>query len=184
VPTPTAYTAGGIPIYERPLGFNFTIVAEGKPGGSRRPVGSQSFNWDPADPAARPDLQMLVARPLGDGSTTVCDNTFPMIGGVPAVDPPDYSLTQPISDAINDLGCRFVNGSGLTQGRPSPADACTVGSDGDFHFVGSGTTMQFCGTMGRLFDFPMGDTLVTVKLRDTGNNLSKTAHMIVRVTAP
>jgi len=184
VPTPTSHTTDDIPIYERPLGFNFTIVAEGKPGGSRKSVGAQAFNWDPADPAVRPDLQVLVSRPLGDGSTDVCDNTAPLIGGVPAVNPPDYSLTQPISDAINDLGCRFLNGSGLPLGRSSAGEACTVQPDGQFRFVGSGTTMQFCNMIGRPFAFPAGDTLVTLQLRDEGGNLSLIGKMIVRVAAP
>jgi hypothetical protein len=137
-----------------------------------------AFVSDPRDASVRPDLQMILSRPLGNGSLEVCDNTSPTIGGVPAA--PDYSVTQPISNAISDLGCRFLNGNGAPLGRDRN-EACTKGTDGEFRLMGLNSTIQFCGAIGRPFSFPPGDTLVTVRLRDTGGNLSLPAQIIVRV---
>lgn len=140
----------------------------------------------------RPDLQVLVSQPLGSNpSPDVCDNMPPNIGGVPATNPPNFSITQPISDHLNDLGCRFVNGVGQPLGRTSTGDACTARTDGTFHFVcesatspgctQGATTVQFCGHIARQFAFPTGDTVVTVMLRDLAGNLSMPAQMIIRV---
>jgi hypothetical protein len=183
VPTPNGFTAGGLPIYERPIGFNFAVVVEGRPGGSRQKIGLSTFNSDPMDPLARPDLQLLVSQPLGDGSAAVCDNMPPDAGGIPAVNPTDYAFTQPISDAINDLGCRFVDGLGRPLGRSTSQDACTLALDGsgEFRFVSPGSTTQFCGAIAPPFAFPLGDTLVTVRLRDQGKNLSLPAQIVIRV---
>ncbi len=180
VPTPSATASGGVPIYVRPLGFNFTMVVEGRPGGSRHPLGKSAFATDASDPTVRPDLQVIVSRPLGNGSRAVCDNMSPELGGVPGTEPPDFAFTQPISDAMNDLGCRFLNGGGQPIGR-STDEACTVIRTGDFRFVASNSTLQFCGAVERPFSFPVGDTVITVKLRDSGGNLSLQGQMIVRV---
>ncbi|HUI26279.1 MAG TPA: hypothetical protein VL403_09380 [Candidatus Kryptonia bacterium] len=190
MPTPTAFD-GSIPIYQLPFGNSFSLVVEGRKGGGQD-VGSSTFNYDPGDPTVRPDLQVIVSRPLGSNPTTaVCDNVAPMVGGVPAVNPPDFSFTQPISDAINDLGCRFVDGAGQPLGRTASSDACTVSSDGIFRFVCNTanspgctkgmTTIQFCGAIAPPFGFPTGDTLVTVLLRDRAGNLSLPGQMIIRV---
>jgi len=175
---PVGVTPEGVPIYERPFGFGFTLVAEGKPGPSRRPVGTFSFRWDPGDPSVRPDIEVILSRPLGDGSLAVCDNAPPSTGGVPAS--ASFAQTQAISDAINDLGCRFVDGSGNPRGR-SAGEACTRFPDGEFRFVGDGTTVQFCAPVVEWFAFPPGDTLVTVRLRDIAGDSSSPLRMIIRV---
>jgi len=180
-----------VPIYQVPFGTGFSLVVEGRKGGGQD-VGISTFNYDPNDPTARPDLQVIASRPLGANPTTaVCDTMPPSVGGVPAVNPPNFSITQPISDAMNDLGCRFVDGTGLPQGRGSSADACTAATDGTFRFVcntasspgcTSGmTTIQFCGAVNTPFAFPQGDTLITVLLRDRAGNLSLPGQMIIRV---
>jgi hypothetical protein len=169
----------GVPVFVRPFGHGFTIVIEGKPGPSGRPVGRNAFNSSSFDPTLRPDLQIIVSRPLGDGSLAVCDDTLPFIGGVPASQ--SFALTQAISDAINDFACRFVDGSGNPGGR-SPPDACTRQPDGEFRFANSSSTVQFCGTIAQPFAFPTGDTTVTVQLRDSRGDLSSPASLIIRVS--
>jgi len=181
---------GGIPIYLRTFGSGFSLVVEGRKGGGQD-VGVSTFNYDPNDPTARPDLQVVVSRPLGTNPTAaVCDNMPPMVGGVPAVNPPDFSVTQQISDALNDLGCRFLDGAGQPLGRIASGDACTVSTDGTFHFVCNQatspgctkqSTIQFCASIARPYGFPVGDTIVTVMLRDKADNLSMPAQMIIRV---
>ncbi|MBI1817853.1 MAG: hypothetical protein HYR72_22990 [Deltaproteobacteria bacterium] len=177
---PIGTDGNGRLIYERRFGQGFSLVVEGRPGISHSPVGLSAFNYSPDDPAVRPDMQMLVSRPLGNGSTTVCDNTLHMFGGVPSVDPANYALTQHISDAINDLGCRFNNGTGNPGGR-GPDDACTLFPDGEFHFVDPNSTAQFCGRVASPFGFPEGDTIATVRLSDQQGVVGATRQIVVRV---
>jgi hypothetical protein len=192
VPTPAALNPQGTPIYVLRFGQDFSLVVEGRPGGSRRSVGLNTFNYDPLDPSSRPDLQVELSRALGSHPTAdVCDNTAPMAGGVLAIDPPDFSFTQPVSDGLNDIGCRFVDGKNQPQGRTVSSEACTVSKDGTFRFVCDQSTspgcshgmstIQFCGRIDRPIAFPVGDTVVTVLLRDTGGNLSLSGQMIIRV---
>jgi len=121
---------------------------------------------------------MIVSRPLGDGSLAVCDNVPPFTGGVPAS--ASFDVTQAISDAINDLGCRFVDGAGNPSGRP-PGEACTRFPDGEYRVVGEGTTVQFCSTVVEFFMFSPGDTLVSVRLRDAAGDRSSPMQLIIRV---
>lgn len=104
---------------------------------------------------------------------------LPDIGGVPATNPPDFSFTQPISNAINDFACRFLNGTGAYLGRQRD-EACTMLANGNFQFISAGATVQYCGTIGAPFKFPSGDTLVTARIRDNGGNLSAPAQIIIR----
>jgi len=172
-------TPEGWPIYERPFGYAFTLVVEAKPGPSNKSVGLNAFMSDPSDPTVRPDLQVIVSRALGDGSPAVCDDMPPMIGGVPAS--LSFDVTQPISDAISDLGCRFLDGSGQPRGRDSTDNACTKFSDGTFGFVNSATRTQFCSQVGEAFEFPVGDTVVTVRVRDLTGQPGPPASFVVRV---
>ncbi|MBI3783650.1 MAG: hypothetical protein HY270_09625 [Deltaproteobacteria bacterium] len=173
-------TEDGLPIYTRGFGSGFSLVIEGRPGGTNSPVGAETFNWNPANPSALPDLQVVVSRSLGNGSATVCDDTPPNLGGVPAVDPPAFSGSQEIADALNDLGCRFKNGSGIPGGRKAD-EACTIFPDGRFRFVAQRTSLQFCGLIDDPISFPPGDTVVTVRIRDEGGRLSTPASIVVRV---
>jgi hypothetical protein len=181
VVAPSGTTSQGWPIYERAFGFAFSLVIEAKPGPGRpvRAVGLNAFRSDLSNPSVRPDLEIIVSRPLGDGSLAVCDDMLPLIGGIPAST--SFDQTQNISNAINDLACRFVNGSGLPGGRRA-AEACTVFGDGEFAFVDQTSTVQFCALIAEPFSFPLGDTVVSVRVRDATGQPGPPASFVVRVT--
>lgn len=175
--TPIGFTSDQVPIFRRTVPQGFLIVVEGKPGPSNRLVGISTFNWNPMDANALPDLQIVSSRPLGDGSAEVCDFMSATIGGVPAVDPPRFFGTQQIADRVNDLACRF-------EGRRSVTEACTVQQgSGDPRFLGSGSTVQFCTSpgVGAEIAFPPGDTRLTVRLRDVGGYPGNPASIVIRV---
>lgn len=179
---PVGVTSQGWPIYERPLGYLFSIVVEAKPGPNRRRVGLNAFRSSLSDPNVRPDFEIIVSRPLGDGSAVVCDDMPPMIGGVPAST--SFNTTQLISNAINDFGCRFVDGSGNPGGRGAD-EACTMFEDGLSHFVittgPNASTTQFCAGIAEPFKFPDGDTTVSVRARDAGGVPGAPASFVVRI---
>jgi len=174
----TGSTPQGIPIYPRLIGTAFSIVVEGMPGASGFAVAGSAYQ---PDSTSFPDLQIEVSRALGDGSPAVCDSTGPMAGGVPAIDPPSFAAAQTTIDAVNDLACRFVDGSDKPGPRRRPEDSCVTFSSGDSGFVDPNTTTQFCGFVTKVMEFPPGDTLVTARLRDEGGNPGPTSQLIVRV---
>jgi hypothetical protein len=176
---PSGTTTQGWPIYVRPFGFSFSLVVEGKPGPSRRPVGLNAFRSDLEDATVRPDLEIIVSRPLGNGSLEVCDDMLPLIGGIPASQ--GFQETQGVSNAINDLACRFVNGSGVPGGRRAN-EACTVFGDGEFGFVVEASTVQFCALIAEPFSFPVGDTVVSARVRDSSGQPGPAASFVVRIT--
>ena len=171
------------PVYQWPFGFAFRVVVEGKRGPSNLAVGQNAFRYDPSDPTVRPDLEIIVSQPLGNGSSTVCDDGSDgmPIGGVPAS--AGFDLLQPISDAINDLGCRFINGSNNPVGR-GPGDQCTIGLDGLPTFGNGSSSVQFCADIIPELAFPVGDTLVTARLHDSSGTPGDPASMIVRILGP
>jgi len=176
--TPVGTTDEGWPIYQRPVGFAFNVVVEARPGPSRRPVGLNAFRYDSGDAAVRPDLEIIVSRPLGDGSVAVCDDMLPNLGGVPAS--PSFDETPAISGAINDFACRFVNGRGEPGGRAG-LDACTTTPEGDFHFANNDSTAQFCALIAEPFGFALGDTVVMTRVRDTTGVPGPPAAFVVRI---
>lgn len=161
-------------MFGRQGGAGFLVYVEGRPGTSGLPVATNLLSTVRDSPAGRPDLQILVSRALGDGSATVCDKAFPDDGGVPAVEPADFAEEQAVSDALNDLGCRF-------RVFAEPGFACTQDNNGNFRFAGVGTAVQFCSLVNDAFAFPAGDTVVTVRLRDTAGNVGPAAAIVVRV---
>lgn len=174
---PVGTDAAGIPIFERPLPQGFFVVAEARRGISNRPPGQSTFNWNSSDPNLLPDFQMVSKNKLGDGSTKVCDDgTIPPAGGVPAVDPPQFGGSQAIANAINDLACRF-------NARPTSADACTKDVFGVARYVDPQSVIQFCPQVGigAEYAFPIGDTLLSLRLRDTQGNPGPTSQIIIRV---
>jgi hypothetical protein len=171
-------------IFERTSGDRFVIIIEGKRGPNRRPVGLSSFDSDPFNPGVRPALEIIVSRALGDGSTTICDDRPPRIGGIPAS--PTFAFTQQISNAINDLACRFVDGEGLRMGRGSPLDSCIKWPDGLSRFANEEeSSVQFCSvSIAEEFAFPVGDTTVSVRLSDVDGRPGPPVSFIVRVKPP
>jgi hypothetical protein len=96
------------------------------------------------------------------------------------VNPPDFAASPENIAAINDFACRFRDGEGHPSGV-GPADACTLFPSGDFAFVNQASTVQFCAQVSRLFAFPEGDTVLTVRLRDVLGNVGPAAQIVVRV---
>lgn len=172
-------TKNGIPVFARPLGFGFIIVVEGARGADKTSLGQSSFEYEEGNPDARPDLQILTDRSLGDGSGAVCDNSPPDFGGVPAVSPPSFAVTQGISNAMNDLGCRFVDGSGNTAARLANG-ACVLFGNGEYHFVDPQSLIEYCATVSQPLRFPKGDTLLSVRLRDVKGQVGGIAQIYVR----
>jgi hypothetical protein len=173
----TATTDDGIPIFARPTRAGFSLVVEGQAGPSGAPVGRSAFD---ASGASFADLQIEVSQALGNGSPAVCDRSGSTAGGIPAVDPPSFEATPVTTAASNDLSCRFLNGSDVAVAR-NRDEACVLVPSGDFQFVNSGSTVQFCGFVTGVMEFSPGDTLVTVRLRDVSGNPGVPAQMVVRI---
>jgi hypothetical protein len=133
VKTPDAFSNDGVPIYVRPLPRNFIIVLEGRPGMANRPVNNCGVRnqFDAIIPCTSSDraaVQVQANRPLGNGGGAVCDLDAPNGDGVPAVNPPDFGPAQAVTNAINDLACRFDDHS-------NNENSCTFDVLGNFRFV-------------------------------------------------
>ena len=156
----------GIPVYSNYVGSGFQLVVEGKPGIAGADVGRRLFASDANDPKKRPDLEVQVDRPLGDGSEVICDRMRPKIGGVPAINPASFAETQKVADTLNDMGCRF-------EVFLESESSCTLGKNEDWQFLNDETKTQFCMTVAKAWNFPIGDTIITVRLRDTAGNFGE-----------
>lgn len=173
---PSGTDPNGIPIYERAFGFSFSLVVEARSGSSGRPVGTSTIFE-----GGTPDLQVQATRALGDGSSAVCDGGEPLFGGVPGIDPPRLEEPEAIADALNDLGCRFIDGTGQPVGRIC-AFGCLRFESGEFGCrSGNDAHVQFCAPVPMSLSFPVGDTLVTARVRDLEGNLGRPKQLIVRV---
>jgi hypothetical protein len=160
---PTSVDNKGIPVYRSEVGSGFMLVVESKPGKSGFETGRRVFAYVPDDPKVRPDLEIETNRDMGDGSPAVCDRTRPHIGGIPAINPANFAETQKISDTINDFSCRFetfIESDG----------SCTLSKNGDYSFINKQTTTQFCMIVARAYMFPVGRTLLSVRVRDSEGN--------------
>jgi hypothetical protein len=159
----------GLPVFFRVVGTGFRVVVEADRGSSGSPLAFRVFDSSATDPSRRPDLQIQSNRPLGDGNRAVCEER-----GVPGIDPPDFRVTQPISDTLNDLGCHFTIAT-------NPSAACTQNAFGVTAFLRPDTRGQFCLLVPPFLRFSDGDTMLTVRLRDAGGNLGAPARLLVRV---
>lgn len=178
-----AGTSGGVPIFRRSLNAvggasGFSIVVEAKPGSSGAFVGASTYE---PDLNGLPDLQIQVSRPLGDGSDAVCDDPRDAPGGVPGIGRASFADTERNIAVMNDLGCRFLDGGGNPVARMSGQDSCVAFPSGDFGFVRTDSTVQFCGFVNVPLAFPKGDTRVSVRVRDEAGNVGPLAQIIVRV---
>ncbi|MBI3783232.1 MAG: hypothetical protein HY270_07510 [Deltaproteobacteria bacterium] len=180
---PDDYDDQGRPVYNRDGGAGFLMVFEARPGSSRKDVGTLAYNYDPTDPTVVPDLEVLLSRALGDGSTAVCDKTRPNIGGVPGVPSLSFDTQQSVSNAINDFGCRIDNGAGQPEGVSSD-NACTSFPNGDFGFVERTSSLQFCMLVSGGWQFQPGATIVKARTRDTLGNLGAPREMVLQVSGP
>ncbi len=188
-------TIDGITVFSVP-GSGFSIVVEGKPGLSgcfpspcAFGVPSDTSECKPnqtscvVDPTSLPDLQIEASNPLGNGSPAVCDSSGPNAGGVPAVFPITYdpNADPNLINTVNDLACRFIDGTGQPIGRGAQ-DACTIPNvSGQYGFVDPTSRIQFCAHISTVEQFPSGMTLVTVRLRDVVGNVGAPAQIIIDV---
>jgi hypothetical protein len=178
-PTPTPFIdENGRQVFVQPVG-QFKFVIEARRGSSNINPGS---NLLPAG-SDRGDVQALLSRPTGDpddpvgfGSAAVCDMGPPPtpFGGVPGIDPPNFSAGDAITRAIQDLECRFTV-------QETAQVACTLNSFGDFSYLGVGTRTQFCYQVPLTGAFQVGDTVVAIQLRDLAGNLGPVKEIVVRV---
>lgn len=163
--------------YVRPPS-GFLIYIEARPGISRLPVGTVTFNFDDEDPNVLPDLQLLVSRPIGNGSDLVCDSgPVPLpIGGVPATVPVAFGGSLTIAAAINDFACRF-------DARGASSQACTRDTFGSDAFVNPLSRVQFCSSpgVGAELAFPLGDTTITARVRDIAGQPGHPQSIVIRV---
>ena len=174
---PSAVDALGRPVFVRPLGSGFSLVVEGAAGTNRRQVGNTAYA-----PGALPALQLLVSRPLGDGSAVVCDAAAPLFGGVPATVPLLFADTPAVRDAVNDLGCRVDDGQGQPFGRQVNS-ACTLDRNGTYQMVNAASAVQFCLPIAGAWQFPSGDTVVAVRLADRLGEPGSVREIVVRSSA-
>jgi hypothetical protein len=173
---PKSVDKKGIPTYISAVGSGFILVVEGKPGASGLEPARSVYAYVPGDPKSRPDLEIEANRNMGDGSPAVCDRSRPNIGGIPGINPPSFTETQRVSDAINDLACRFET---FVESDAS----CTLAKNGEYSFINQDSTVQFCMIVARAWAFPPGETLLSVRLRDTQGNPGPVKQMrILRST--
>lgn len=141
--------------------------------------------------SGRPSLQLLGGAPFGNGSTAVCDGS-PNIppGGVPGFQPPWIdcspltmtpqelalceSRTTAVRNALQDMACRFTQVTLST-------NACTRNQFGDFAFLASNSTRQYCFQVPVDAELGPGERVIAVQARDTAGNLGPLAEIVVRV---
>jgi hypothetical protein len=175
---PISVDKDGVPTYRNYVGSGFQLVVEGKPGISNLEVGRRLAASDPKNPRSRPDVEIEVTNALGNGSPEVCDRRPPTIGGIPAINPPSFAETQKIANTLSDFSCRFET---FIESESS----CVVTPHGDFSFIKPDTTTQFCMVVARAWNFPPGETLVSVRLRDIEGNPGPVAQFrLLRPTEP
>lgn len=167
----------GNDVYINNIGSGFIVVVEAKPGISNLEVGRRVTAYDKDDHTSRPDLEIQSDKDLGDGSKVVCDKRRPGIGGVPGINPPSFAETRAVADALNDMSCRFET-------FIESASACTVTKNGDFAFLSKDSKVQFCMIVAKAWNFPIGDTTLSVRMRDKEGNPGPVKKIIIRRQDP
>jgi hypothetical protein len=169
----------GREIFVRPFGSGFSVIVEARRGPSGAVVGHEVFARAPFPPTLRPDIQLIVSAPLGDGSAEVCDTHDGAIGGVPAAEPFGFDEHQAVTDVINEMSCRVDDGA-----RTSDRDACTLSPHGDdfgYAFVDESSEAQFCVPIARAWALPVGDTVIAVRVLDILGYAGEIREIVVRV---
>lgn len=164
-------------VHETATGSGFSLVVEARPGTNMEAVGAETVPSG-ADRLALPDLQVLLSRPIGDGSSAVCDHPS---GGVAAIPSLDFAPTTAVADAIHDLGCRADNGLGQARGIIDPNLACSRSAQGNAQFVDATSTVQFCFPITTALSFADGETALAVRARDIAGNMGARHEFVVRV---
>lgn len=165
--SPIGYDPFGRPIFHHAFGQGFSLVLEARAGANRRNPGVYPAPYFVSGELRPPDMEMIVSRPLGNGSPVVCDTFPPLLGGVPATEPFVFGTGAAALDIVHDMGCRFVDGTGQLIARQSSLEACTRSDEGfGFGFVDRGSRLQFCGLIATSWSFPAGDTVVAARIRD------------------
>ena len=174
------------PVFNQPFGQGFSIVAEAHAGANGRRVGSSTVPYQSGTQALDPDIQFIVSRPLGDGNPAVCDTSPPLLGGIPATQPFFFGDNPAVRNAIADFGCRFLDGLGNPVGRIDSSEACTRSNESisGFSFVDRASSIQFCAQIAGAWDFPLGDTLVAVRAKDTTGTFGAPREIVVRIGEP
>lgn len=107
--------------------------------------------------------------------TTLCDTH----GGIQGISPPDFGPTVDITNALWNFSCRFQ--------AFSTGDTCLLDAYGNQNAWANPTvtpSVQFCDIVTVTKAFPPGDSILTVQLRDTSQNLGPTAQIVIRVPTP
>lgn len=175
-PTPTPEFDGhGRRVYRRPTG-QFMLDVEAGPGTSNRQPGAEGVFVSGGvagitNPSGRPSLMLLSEHNLGNGTPQVDCRTIPL-GGVQGHPPLDFNAD--VTTSLVDMACRFeyVNTASF---------ACTRDRFGNFAFLGSGTTRQYCFQVSALTLFPVGDTILALQMLDTSGNLGPRQEIVIRV---
>jgi hypothetical protein len=171
----TATDDAGRPIFVRPFGQGMTILVEARAGASGRAVGRRTYNED----GLMPYLQVIVSNPLGDGAAEVCENDGTR-GGIPGNSELDFDAPDAPA-AINDLGCRAFGREGLQgQGAFTKVPRATD----VWHFVDTRSQLQFGIPIAKAWAFPVGRTIIAVRVRDVVGELSAVKEIAVDVSAP
>jgi hypothetical protein len=182
-----------IPIFNFPNEFGFQIVVEARKGtdgqfpascGVFAPAGGNTDVLNPPCAAdGRAAVQILADRPLGNGSTEVCDISPPNdIGGVPAVQSLIFDGSQTVTDTIDDFACRF-------ELHPSTDVACTLNDMNNFSFISNPVDFdyrevrQYCTfpVVGKEIAFQHGITRLKVQVEDNAGNVGNQVEIAVRV---
>jgi hypothetical protein len=175
-PSPTPqFDSEGRQIFENPYGYGFRLVVEGKKGTSQVAVGTTlqppPTPVPPGQLTTRPDLQIEGSQPMGI-FTSLCDP----YGGIQGISPPDFGPSVDVTNALWNFSCRFQ--------AFNTTDTCLLDAYGNPNALANPSgapTVQFCDVVTVTKAFPPGDSILTVQLRDTSQNLGPTAQAVIRV---
>lgn len=183
---PIGYDPLGRPIFHHPFGQGLSLVLEARAGANRRNPGVYPAPYFVGGELHAPDMEMILSRPLGDGSPVVCDTFPPQLGGVPATAPFIFSDGAAALDIVHDMGCRFGDGAGQLIARQSSLEACTRSDEAfGFGFVDRGSRVQFCGLIASAWSFPLGDTVVGARIKDADQEeFGAPREIVIRIGDP